>query len=196
MVDDVVKVCFKEPGDLQCRKKGKCFHYHLLLSSMALSCSVLISILYTAGFHRNRPVFCSYRWPCSHVMLQEILDKMPPTTFMHGIHKCTAWKSLWIKVSVSSRGHRSAGDHGIETHSSWSLFFLPRRQVKPLNALYARRPWWSRSGLQALGRVNFPPQRPAVCTSSWQPDGCGRPVEFSQRTTLRAFVGKKREHNH
>lgn len=35
MIDAVIKVCFSEDGDLQCRRGERWCHYHLFLSSVA-----------------------------------------------------------------------------------------------------------------------------------------------------------------
>lgn len=51
------------------------------------------------------------------ILLLEILDKMPLTRRMHGILKRSAWKSLWIRVTVSSRERRSVVEPSVETRS-------------------------------------------------------------------------------
>lgn len=115
-VDVVIKRSFSEDGDLQCRRGERRCHYHLLLSSVAH-----YSIPHAL---KGTLECCSHRWPCSHVMLLGIPVKTALTACMHGIHNSTVWKSLWIKVSVSSCELRSAVDHGVEAH----------RQAQPLGA--------------------------------------------------------------
>lgn len=87
------------------------------------------------------------------ILLLEILDKMPLTRRMHGILKRSAWKSLWIRVTVSSCEHRSVAEPSVETHSlrlsSWE------------KSKTFERPWCS----ETLAELEWP-LKPWVMSSS------------------------------